>query len=106
MLSRRSCAALGIILIGLGVFTFVGVWRDALRGHSLPNSSSVLVFCGPILTVAGVAMVAFRYDQLMRPSNTAMGRRMTLLGLALFFFGLAAAAGNYALMVYLAQKGH
>ena len=105
MLSQRAFSCLGVALIALGLFVTVSVWRDALLGHSPTNASSVLVFCGPILIVAGVAMAAFPYDRLMMPSQTATGKMMTRLGCAFFLLGLAAAAGNYALIVYLVQQG-
>jgi hypothetical protein len=106
MLSRRTFRILGIVSVGFSVFEFITIWRSVLMGRNPPDSDSMMAFTAPILAVGGVSMLIFREDQLRRPGASVLGGNMTPLGFALFLLGLAAAFGNYFLVVHVAQRNH
>jgi hypothetical protein len=104
LLSRRFFALLAVLL---GTWSTIRFWQQALTGqkHSSPDADSLAVFYGPFLIVWGVAMLAFRFDQLMMPSTGGLSRhQMTRLGWAVFVASLVAPAANFAIMLHLFAK--
>jgi hypothetical protein len=107
MSSRLRWALIGAALAIAGAGWLFIIWRGALLGTTPHDDDANLAgaFGAPVLCIAGFALLAFPYNRLMMPHHTYTGRKMmTPLGWAFFVLGLAAAAGNVALLIYVTKK--